>query len=182
MRFWSVQRSSIGPHPGTGRQSHRRLVQRRGQASHRLGLVDIPTGARRLGTTKELLPEENTLVKVVKRSPDRWTPCSPTKRIPGEASGVQRSWSRQVWWAREELNLRPLPCQQNPGNRCATRRSPRSGRTVEAEGKRSPGVQLNALLHPLDPAVTACMAQPSSAQESLYGTVYPHLCINQAMP
>ena len=50
-----------------------------------------------------------------------------------------------VWWAREELNLRPLPCQQNPGNRCANRRSPRSDPTVDAEGKRSLDVQLNAL-------------------------------------
>jgi hypothetical protein len=32
-------------------------------------------------------------------------------------------WSGPVWWAREELNLRPLPCQQNTGNRCAKRRS-----------------------------------------------------------
>ena len=31
---------------------------------------------------------------------------------------VQKRCSTRVWWAREELNLRPLPCQQNTGNRC----------------------------------------------------------------
>src|SRR5215212_4696428 len=50
-----------------------------------------------------------------------------------------------VWWAREELNLRPLPCQQNLGNRCATRRFPRSAPTVAAKGKRSLAVKGNAL-------------------------------------
>jgi hypothetical protein len=29
------------------------------------------------------------------------------------------SWSGSIWWAREELNLRPLPRQQTTGNRCA---------------------------------------------------------------
>jgi hypothetical protein len=38
--------------------------------------------------------------------------------------------SRQVSWAREELNLRPLPCQQTGGKRCADRRSRRSPPTV----------------------------------------------------
>jgi hypothetical protein len=41
---------------------------------------------------------------------------------------------RGVGWAREELNLRPLPCQQNTGNRCATRHSCRSRSTVERKG------------------------------------------------
>src|SRR5215203_232414 len=63
-----------------------------------------------------------------------------------------------VWWAREELNLRPLPCQQNTGNRCATRRSPRSAPTVDAEGKRSLGVQLNALFRYLDSTAAARIA------------------------
>ncbi len=40
-----------------------------------------------------------------------------------------------------------LPCQQNPGNRCARSRSPRSPPTVGADGKRSLDVQLNALFH-----------------------------------
>jgi hypothetical protein len=44
-----------------------------------------------------------------------------------------------VWWAREELNLRPLPCQQTAGKRCATRRSCRSPPTVHAEVMRSLG-------------------------------------------
>src|SRR5215216_2070341 len=51
-----------------------------------------------------------------------------------------------VWWAREELNLRPLPCQQNTGNRCARRHCCRSRLTVGVEVKRSLRVQLSALL------------------------------------
>ena len=39
----------------------------------------------------------------------------------------------------------------NTGNRCARRRSPRSSPTVEAEGKRSLDVQLNALFRHFDP-------------------------------
>jgi hypothetical protein len=27
------------------------------------------------------------------------------------ADNSQKPWSEPVWWAREELNLRPLPCQ-----------------------------------------------------------------------
>jgi hypothetical protein len=38
---------------------------------------------------------------------------------------------RRVTWAREELNLRPLPCQQTAGMRCAEFRFPRSPPTVE---------------------------------------------------
>jgi hypothetical protein len=67
-----------------------------------------------------------------------------------------------VSWAREELNLRPLPCQQNTGNRCARRRSPRSPPTVDPEGKRSVGVQLNALLHAHSLALTDHFITPSS--------------------
>jgi hypothetical protein len=44
-------------------------------------------------------------------------------------------------WAREELNVRPLPCQQTTGNRCARSRSPRSCPTVGAEvTKEKPGL------------------------------------------
>jgi hypothetical protein len=59
--------------------------------------------------------------------------------------GPHKPWSERVRWAREELNLRPLPCQQTTGNRCARRRSCRSAVTVGIEVKRSPGVQLTAL-------------------------------------
>jgi hypothetical protein len=45
---------------------------------------------------------------------------------------------RRMRWAREELNLRPLPCQQTAGKRCATRRFLRSPPTVDGEVKRSP--------------------------------------------
>jgi hypothetical protein len=41
--------------------------------------------------------------------------------------------SERMRWVREELNLRPLPCQQTTGNRCARRRSRRSRSTVAAE-------------------------------------------------
>jgi hypothetical protein len=63
----------------------------------------------------------------------------------GDEYRLQKPWSELVPWAREELNLRPLPCQQNTGNRCARCRSPRSAPTVEAEGKRSPDIKGNAL-------------------------------------
>ena len=62
--------------------------------------------------------------------------CDPANRSTSP-NGSRLRWSARVWWAQEELNLRPLPCQQNGGNRCANRRSPRSARTVEALGKRS---------------------------------------------
>jgi hypothetical protein len=55
------------------------------------------------------------------------------------------------------LDENSFTCQQNGGNRCARSRSPRSARTVEAEGKRSLDVQLNALfaaaIQPLLPAL-----------------------------
>jgi hypothetical protein len=75
---------------------------------------------------------------------------SPTLRLSSWGR-AKDTWSQQdrrserCKWAREELNLRPLPCQQNTGNRCANRGSPRSPPTVKAEGKRSLGVQGNAL-------------------------------------
>ena len=43
------------------------------------------------------------------------------------------------------MNLRPLPCQQTTGNRCAPGRSPRSPSTVDGEVKCSLGVQLSGL-------------------------------------
>jgi hypothetical protein len=36
---------------------------------------------------------------------------------PGEPSDVQKPCSGEVWWAREELNLRPLPCQIQRGSK-----------------------------------------------------------------
>ena len=60
-----------------------------------------------------------------------------------------------VWWAREELNLRPLPCQQIAGNRCTKRRLCRSALTVDAEVKCSLVVQLSALFAPAASAVAA---------------------------
>jgi hypothetical protein len=86
-------------------------------------------------------------------------------------------WSDRVWWAREELNLRPLPCQQNTGNRCARSRSPRSPATVDPEGKRSLDVQGNALFHQLDPAVAARMAPPFSTDQSKHNA---SACIDAA--
>src|SRR5215216_2291859 len=38
-------------------------------------------------------------------------------------------------WAREELNLRPLPCQLTRAYRCPTRRFPRSRSTVDGKVK-----------------------------------------------
>ena len=48
----------------------------------------------------------------------------------------------------------------NPGNRCATRRSPRWCPTVDAEGKRSLGVQLNVLFRHFDSAAAPRVAPP----------------------
>jgi hypothetical protein len=59
-----------------------------------------------------------------------------------------------------------LPCQQNGGNRCARRRSPRSPPTVDAEGKRSLDVKGNALFrHSTLPLMHVLVA--SGAHESL---------------
>jgi hypothetical protein len=102
--------------------------------------------------------------------------CDPADRSTG-LDGPHLSWSARVWWARQGLNLRPLPCQQNPGNRCATRRCPRSPLTVDAEGKRSLDVQLNALFHQLDPAVAARMAPPFSTDQSKHNA---SACIDAA--
>ncbi len=48
--------------------------------------------------------------------------------------------SEPISWARQELNFRPLPCQQTAGNRCADARFRRSRSTVGSE------VIVNALL------------------------------------
>ena len=60
------------------------------------------------------------------------------------------------------MNLRPLPCQQNTGNRCARSHSPRSARTVDAEGKRSVDVKGNALFPHLLPMLSHHYSTPSS--------------------
>jgi len=49
------------------------------------------------------------------------------------------------WWACEDLNLGPLPYQQNAGNRCADGPFRRSRATVGAKVKWSIGVQLCVL-------------------------------------
>jgi hypothetical protein len=54
-------------------------------------------------------------------------------------------WSGVLWWACEDLNLGPLPYQQNAGNRCADRRLCWSRGTVGAEVKWSTGIQLSVL-------------------------------------
>ena len=79
-------------------------------------------------------------------------PSTARRDLPKPCSGT-------VWWAREELNLRPLPCQQNTGNRCAKRRLCRSPPTVEVEGKRSLDVKGNALFdHPPGPVAREALA------------------------
>src|SRR5215216_2464362 len=40
-----------------------------------------------------------------------------------------------MWWAREELNLRPLPCQLTRAYRCANRRFPSSRSTADGKVK-----------------------------------------------
>jgi hypothetical protein len=106
---------------------------------------------------------------------------------PHRGPGIQRAHRRrgrqpsdlqERWWARQGLNLRLLPCQQNTGNRCARSRSPRSGPTVEAEGKRSPDVQLNALFRHLDSPAGSCVA-PTSIP---HGSWRPSTCIHASTP
>jgi hypothetical protein len=53
----------------------------------------------------------NALVKQAKRSPDRWLFGTTGSHPSVGRSDLQKPCSRGVWWAREELNLRPLPCQ-----------------------------------------------------------------------
>ena len=64
---------------------------------------------------------------------------------PGDEDDQRFRWSGVVWWACEDLNLVPLPYQQNAGNRCAEACFRRSRGTVEAEVKCSIGVQLSVL-------------------------------------
>jgi hypothetical protein len=52
-------------------------------------------------------------------------------------------WSMVIWWAWEDLNLRPHPYQQSRAHRYATRHFCRSFATVEGEVMRS-----NNLLDP----------------------------------
>ena len=81
---------------------------------------------------------------------DEWGRYSLPILVHQRARRPARALLNAVWWAREELNLRPLPCQQTTGNRCANRRCRRSPRTVGAEVKWSPGVQLSALFARLE--------------------------------
>jgi hypothetical protein len=80
-------------------------------------------------------------------------------------------------WACQDLNLGPHPYQQNARNRCATRRSPRSRPTVEAEVMCSHRVQLSALivrlssLLPTDRLLWASISRCSFATSSPAGAV-----------
>jgi hypothetical protein len=46
-------------------------------------------------------------------------------------------WSEAIWWAWEDLNLRPHPYQVSRAQRCADRRFPRSLASVRGQGMRS---------------------------------------------
>ena len=84
------------------------------------------------------------LVKQVNALPTVGSFALPVPSIGGAKRSAEALLKR-VWWAREELNLRPLPYQQTAGMRCANRRRRRSPSTVDGEVKCSPGVQLSAL-------------------------------------
>jgi hypothetical protein len=72
---------------------------------------------------------------------------NPVEHLRSEREQDQRfRWSRLVWWACQDLNLRPHPYQLNAGNRCAKRRSRRWRSTVEAEVMWSHRVQVCALV------------------------------------
>jgi hypothetical protein len=115
-------------------------------ATRDLGSTSEPGGGRGQGATEMVATVRKRTPLVNQGGALRpLNPASPLSPSASEASKYAKDLLKRSVWAREELNLRPLPCQQNTGNRCARRRSPRSPPTVDPEGKRSLGVQLNAL-------------------------------------
>ena len=84
----------------------------------------------------------------------------PKDKRAGEGRFVRRSRDTSRQPERSRVFRRTLPCQQDAGNRCATRRSPRWCPTVDAEGKRSLGVQLNVLFRHFDSAAAPRVAPP----------------------
>src|SRR5206468_4071765 len=81
--------------------------------------------------------------------------ASATSKTGHSLAQQQMRCSEPISWARQELNLRPLPCQQNTGNRCAGGRFRRSCATVGVEVKGSNSLKLNALPTLREPADTA---------------------------
>src|SRR5215212_9089002 len=68
----------------------------------------------------------------------RRTPHGQRIRNRGGRIGPQKPWSEWVWWAREDLNRRHLPCQQLQGT---------AVRTVVFAGRARPWVRkLSALI------------------------------------
>jgi hypothetical protein len=72
--------------------------------------------------------KENTSVSQLNALPTD----GPSLASPIHTGGTlpaHKPWSSGMQWAREELNLRPLPCQQAAGKRCANGRCRRSALT-----------------------------------------------------
>jgi hypothetical protein len=106
-------------------------------------LVDLRQPARATSPRQAALRsrEHNCLTKVLSTAvrANSVGSVTPARRSTSPDRPCLR-WSGKVWWAREELNLRPLPCQQTAGKRCATHRCPRSPSPVDGEvTKEKPG-------------------------------------------
>jgi hypothetical protein len=92
--------------------------------------IDVWAGSRRPSGTDGLAfsAKENTSVSQLSALPTD----GPSLASPIHTGGTlpaHKPWSSGMQWAREELNLRPLPCQQAAGKRCANGRCRRSALT-----------------------------------------------------
>jgi hypothetical protein len=85
-----------------------------------------------------------------------------------------KSPAQRLWWAREELNLRPLPCQQTTGNRCADGCFCRSRSTVGAKVKCSLFVQLSVLFR--TPRSRSCRPHHSALCTPVTRSTPPSTC------
>ena len=85
-------------------------------------------GHRRCESTERTVKRSSTAVRPTH-------PCGSAVVWERELLKRVKSWPGPVWWAREELNLRPLPCQLTRAYRCAKRRFPRSRSTVDGKVK-----------------------------------------------
>jgi hypothetical protein len=84
-----------------------------------------------------------------------------------KVSNQRFCWSEAVWWAWEDLNLRPHPYQQSRAYRCATLRFCRSRATVRGEVMRcSKGVS-EGRLRPSSSPVAGVHTTPDATVSSL---------------
>jgi hypothetical protein len=62
---------------------------------------------RRAGDARTADNTPKVLLTALRAQPSVLPPCDRS----ASPDGLHWRWSANVWWAREELNLRPLPCQ-----------------------------------------------------------------------